>query len=271
MLGPNRFCYTEIIARLPFHFRAFLKKLLPETMEDMEVVIEALKSFGEGIKQYHENIKLGVITGMVGSVEECRVGLDCIKQVYPILAESFLEEDIMMESFRYPFLTGGFIMRFVKSNASEHWFQKHGVPLEQSMAESLINFIGVPLANLLRYLTEEHMKYCVPSNVSSGLFNRPVSYVYYNGVANMSEPTSKRLPTGELINGKDGYQRTMSFFTTTNDTAGKQCHIHLLLLQRNANTYRPFYSYVLSVLAWIESEAGVDLVLIETSLLFLCK
>ena len=26
-----------------------------------------------------------------------------------------------------------------------------------------------------------------------------------------------------------------------------------------------------SVLAWIESEAGVDLVLIETSLLFLCK
>ena len=33
----------------------------------------------------------------------------------------------------------------------------------------------------------------------------------------------------------------------------------------------PFYSCVLSVLAWIESEAGVDLVLIETSLLFLCK
>ena len=34
---------------------------------------------------------------------------------------------------------------------------------------------------------------------------------------------------------------------------------------------RPFYSCVLSGLAWIESEAGVDLVLIETSLLFLCK
>ena len=38
-----------------------------------------------------------------------------------------------------------------------------------------------------------------------------------------------------------------------------------------AITNRPFYSCVLSVLAWIESEAGVDLVLIETSLLFLCK
>ena len=34
---------------------------------------------------------------------------------------------------------------------------------------------------------------------------------------------------------------------------------------------RPFYSCVLSVLAWIKSEAVVDLVLIETSLLFLCK
>lgn len=236
MLGPNRFCYTEIIARLPFHLRAFLKKLSPETIEDMEVIIEALKSFGKGIKQYHENIKLGVKVGMVGSIEECRVGLDCIKQVYPVLAESFLEEDIMVESFRYPFLTGGFIVRFIKSNASEHWFQKHGEPLEQSMAESLINFVGVPLANLLRYLAEEHMKHCVPSNVSSGLFNRPLSYVYYNGEPNMSEPTSKRLPTGELINGKDGYQRAMRFFTTTNDTAGKQCYIYFLLLQRNANT-----------------------------------
>ena len=37
------------------------------------------------------------------------------------------------------------------------------------------------------------------------------------------------------------------------------------------STNRPFYSCVLSVLAWIESETGVDLVLIETSLLFLCK
>ena len=37
------------------------------------------------------------------------------------------------------------------------------------------------------------------------------------------------------------------------------------------NSNRSFYSCVLSALAWIESEVGVDLVLIETSLLFLCK
>ena len=32
---------------------------------------------------------------------------------------------------------------------------------------------------------------------------------------------------------------------------------------------RPFYSCVLSVLAWIDSEAGVDLVLIESLTAFL--
>ena len=230
MLGPNRFCYTEVIARLPFHLRAFLKKLSPETVEDMETIIEALKGFGRGIQRYHENIKLGVKAGMVGSIEECRVGLDCISQVYPKIAESFREEDIMMESFRYPFLTPRFIIRF--QNASELWFKKHKTHLEHSMAESLINYVGVPLVNLLRYLAGEHMKHCVPSNVSSGLFNRPVRYVYNDGVPNMSEPAGRKLPTGELIDGKVGYERTMRFFTTTNDTAGKLHHIFYDLIYR---------------------------------------
>ena len=219
MLGPNRFCYTEVIARLPFHFRAFLRKLSPETVKDMETIIEVLKGLGRGIQQYHANIKLGVKAGMVGSIEECRVGLDCISQVYPKIAESFREEDIIIESFRYPFLAQRFIIRF--QNASELWLKKYEIPLEHSMTESLIDYVGVPLANLLRYLAGEHMKHCVPSNVSSGLFNRPVRYVYNNGVPDLSEPASRRLPTGELIDGKVGYERTMRFFTTTNDTAGE--------------------------------------------------
>lgn len=219
MLGPNRFCYTKNIARLPFHFGAFLKRLSPETVDDMEAIIEALKSFGKGIKRYQENIELGVKVGMVGSVEECRVGLDCLNQKYPKISESLQEGDIMMESFRYPFLTRTFIMRF--QNASELWFKKYNMSLDQSMADSLINYVGVPLVNLLRYLATDHMKHCVPSNVSSGLFNRPLRYVYYNGIPNMSEPATRKLPSGELIDGKAGYERTMRFFTTTNHTAGE--------------------------------------------------
>lgn len=219
MLGPNRFCYTKNIARLPFHFGAFLKRLSPETVADMEAIIEALKSFGKGIKRYQENIELGVKVGMVGSVEECRVGLDCLNQKYPKISESLQEGDIMMESFGYPFLTRTFIMRF--QNASELWFKKYNMSLDQSMADSLINYVGVPLVNLLRYLATDHMKHCVPSNVSSGLFNRPLRYVYYNGIPNMSEPATRKLPSGELIDGKAGYERTMRFFTTTNHTAGE--------------------------------------------------
>ena len=219
MLGPNRFCYTQVIARLPYHFRAFLKKLSPHTVEDLETITDALKSFSRGIRQYHENVKLGVKTGMVGSIEECKVGLHCLSQVYPKIAEGFREEDVILGSFRYPFLARQFLMRF--ENASAMWFKKQGVHLEQSLVESLISHIGVPLANLFKYLAHDHLKHCVPSNASSGLFNRPVRYVYKNGVPNVSEPASRRLPTGELIDAKSGYERTMRFFTTTNDTAGE--------------------------------------------------
>ena len=227
MFGPNRFCYTKNIARLPYHFRAFLFMLSPETMEDMEAIIEALKSFGKGIKRYQENIELGVKVGMVGSVEECKVGLDCLNQRYPKISDSLREEDIMVESFANPFLTEAFFLRF--QNASKLWYKKYNISLDQSMADSLINYVGVPLVNLLRYLATDHMKHCVPSNISSGLFNRPLRYVYYNGVANVSEPSTMKLPSGELIDGKAGYERTMRFFTTTNHTAGELAQVYINL------------------------------------------
>ena len=221
MLGPNKFCYTQMIAKLPYHFRAFLLKLSPTTVEDVYTIIKVLKSFGRGIKTFHENIKLGVKTGMVGSTEECKVGLDCLKQIYPRIGQTLHEEDILWEStFRDPFLTSNFL--WTLQNASHVWLEKHGVQLEYSLVDTLINNIGNPLANLMHYLTVDHMKHCVPSNVSSGLFNRPLRFVYYDGIANLAEPTTRRLPTGELIDGKAGYEATMQYFTTTNHTAGEK-------------------------------------------------
>ena len=45
----------------------------------------------------------------------------------------------------------------------------------------------------------------------------------------------------------------------------------LLTLSKDNGVYRPFYSSVLSCLRPLnESETGIDLVLMETSLLFLC-
>ena len=76
----------------------------------------------------------------------------------------------------------------------------------------------VPLLIAIRYLEEDHIQYCVPSSVSSGLSSLPVSYVYVNGTANISQPTTKVLPFGEPLNGSKAYMELLSFFTTTNST-----------------------------------------------------
>ena len=58
------------------------------------------------------------------------------------------------------------------------------------------------------------MQYCVPSNVSSGLATRPLSYVYVNGTPDTSRKTNMSLPTGEILDGKTSYKKIVSFFTT---------------------------------------------------------
>lgn len=52
--------------------------------------------------------------------------------------------------------------------------------------------------------------------MSSGLSNRPLSYVYVDGLA--TKPTTKRLPTGEALDGTNTYASIMSYFTTTDIT-----------------------------------------------------
>ena len=76
----------------------------------------------------------------------------------------------------------------------------------------------VPLLIAIRYLEEDHIQYCVPSSVSSGLSSLPVSYVYVNGSAHISQTTTKVLPFGEPLNGSTAYMELLSFFTTTNST-----------------------------------------------------
>lgn len=69
-----------------------------------------------------------------------------------------------------------------------------------------------------RYLENDHIQHCVPSNVSSGLSFLPVSFVYVNGSANVTQKTTKVLPTGEPLDGAKAYIDILSYFTTTNNT-----------------------------------------------------
>ena len=54
--------------------------------------------------------------------------------------------------------------------------------------------------------------------MSSGLAGLPVDYVYINLTADRKRLTTKKLPTGELLNGKESYEKIVSYFTTTNIT-----------------------------------------------------
>lgn len=74
-----------------------------------------------------------------------------------------------------------------------------------------------------RFLEEEYIDYCVPSNVSSGLGSLPLSYVWYKGKENRSWPTDPTLPTGEKLNGAYAYSLIMPYFTT-NDMKPSTVH-----------------------------------------------
>ena len=81
MLGPNFFCWQPICSigrEMSDHLAAFA----PRNISDIEVIHGVLKAYNKSIIQYMENVKLGVRTGMVGSIEECRGGLDSFKAVF---------------------------------------------------------------------------------------------------------------------------------------------------------------------------------------------
>ena len=74
------------------------------------------------------------------------------------------------------------------------------------------------------------MRHCVPSNVSSGLANLPLPYVYVDGKPDRSQPTNQTLPTGEVLQGPMLYRGIMSYFTAksiTPDEIVKQANAQL--------------------------------------------
>lgn len=87
---------------------------------------------------------------------------------------------------------------------------------EPLFSKGLIN--GANIYSFYRYLENDHIQHCVPSNVSSGLSFLPVSFVYVNGSANVTQKTTKVLPTGEPLDGAKAYIDILSYFITTNNT-----------------------------------------------------
>ncbi|XP_068693508.1 uncharacterized protein [Montipora foliosa] len=214
MLGPNFFCLQPIChlgAEMFYHLEFFA----PRNTSDLDLIRNILEAYNKSINQYIENVELGVKSGMVGSVEECRAGLHSIKGFYShtaISSTGVLDEDFAVLLQRPSFYQG------LSQESSDEWQNRTGKTVLDSMKELLIQNIGKPLNNLISYLEDEHMRHCVPSNISSGLFNRPLKYVFVDGKPDSSQPTVRNLGTGEKIIGAQSYIRLLSFFTTTEIT-----------------------------------------------------
>ena len=87
MLGPNFFCW-QTICYLGQEISNHLPSFAPQNTSDMEAIRKILEAYKKSINQYIENVKLGVRSGMVGSIEECRAGLDSMKGHFSQIATS---------------------------------------------------------------------------------------------------------------------------------------------------------------------------------------
>jgi len=87
MLGPNFFCWQPICT-IGREMSSHLRHFAPRNISDMDVMRNILEAYKKSINQYIENVKHGVRTGMVGSVEECRAGLDSMKDIFSHIATS---------------------------------------------------------------------------------------------------------------------------------------------------------------------------------------
>ena len=146
------------------------------------------------------------------------MGYHCIKQRYSAVGRFFNGGDILHEWFSWRMLSKfKFYLNRLHPNISTRWQVKYGQSIKTSLEQTLVKHFGKPLAKLLQYLNTEHMSHCVSSSASSGLASRPLPYVYNEGVANLSHPTTQQLPSGEKLDGRKAYERLLAFFTTTEE------------------------------------------------------
>ena len=81
MFEPNLYCWQPICYVLT-NLNLVISHFKPENLSGVEVIEELLKKHNDTFVQYIENLKLGVATGMVRSVESCTAGIHAIKRNY---------------------------------------------------------------------------------------------------------------------------------------------------------------------------------------------
>ncbi|XP_068679121.1 uncharacterized protein [Montipora foliosa] len=129
---------------------------------------------------------------------------------------------IYNETFMKPIFDDSFLGSLKPEHLKQWKDDNGGKTVTDSIREYSLEYIGRPIYEVIRFLETENLEHCVPSSVSSGLANLPVSYVYVNG-SPTDKVTTNVLPTGEPLNGKKAYESIMPFFTTITKTP-KEVH-----------------------------------------------
>lgn len=81
MFEPNLYCWQPICGVLT-NLEDVILRFKPNDLEGLEQIEQLFKKHNETISRYIENLKLGVATGMVRSVESCTAGIHAIKLNY---------------------------------------------------------------------------------------------------------------------------------------------------------------------------------------------
>ena len=82
MMGPNLFCWQDICNQGYAVHNGLGLYHKPSNASGVELIETKLKTHKAGILQYIENMKMGVLKGMIRSVEECEAGINSIKREY---------------------------------------------------------------------------------------------------------------------------------------------------------------------------------------------
>ena len=79
MFEPNLYCWQPICYVLS-NLEGAIRYFKPSDLEELEQLEQLFKKHNETISRYIENLKLGVATGMMRSVESCTAGIHATKR-----------------------------------------------------------------------------------------------------------------------------------------------------------------------------------------------
>lgn len=188
LLGPDYFCEQPICYALDYFHQALIRMSEIDgpitSLTDMKNIISIVKSHRVTFEQYMQNMKDGVKSGMVWSEEVCKASAKTFRKLYGRVRKE--PEGILKMKFAQMLMSGittqrGLYKKLTNAELEQFRASHKGQSYEEKMQKTIVENIGEPLHDLIVYMKEEHVQYCPPSDISSGLGSLPLKYIYKNG------------------------------------------------------------------------------------------